>query len=215
MCCVFWGLQQDIITVKRLNNPPVLIKLIMDCVLILFRLPVDSPAVEQHADGQLGWSPSWRCTMGFLMNDITLLDRLTSFPKVRCCIVMFKQALTPKDPEWTIISADDLKRRLGVVPTQDEINAETCELLLPYLKMPEFNFESARRVSGNIAGLCVWVRSMVEYHEVARHVLPKFERLRMLTQELHQAQQLLQLAEVELRQKVILRYRLRTQFYDW
>jgi hypothetical protein len=44
-------------------------------------------------------------------------------------------------------------------PKKDEINAETCELLLPYLWMPEFTFERAKAACGNVAGLCTWVRA--------------------------------------------------------
>ena len=35
---------------------------------------------------------------------------------------------------------------------KDEINGETCELLLPYLNMPEFTFDRARQACGNVAG---------------------------------------------------------------
>ena len=39
----------------------------------------------------------------------------------------------------------------------DEINAETVELLEPYL---DFNFEGAKKVSSDVAGLASWVRAM-------------------------------------------------------
>ena len=68
--------------------------------------------------------------------------------------------------------------------------------------MNGFTFESARHVSGNIAGLCVWVRSMVQYHEVAQHVLPKIQHLEEVTRGLAHAQELLHEAQIELQEKV-------------
>ena len=63
-------------------------------------------------------------------------------------------------------------------PKKDEINGETCELLLPYLWMPEFTFERAKSACGNVAGLCTWVRAMHTYYHIARFVAPKIEALR-------------------------------------
>lgn len=38
----------------------------------------------------------------------------------------------------------------------------------PYFSAPDFNFEAAKKASGNVAGLCNWARSMCKYHEVAK-----------------------------------------------
>ncbi|KAK8898529.1 Dynein heavy chain 5, axonemal [Tritrichomonas musculus] len=53
------------------------------------------------------------------------------------------------------------------------INEEMCDLLLPYLNMIDFTPEAAKMSSGAAAGLCSWVRNMVEYHEVEKVVRPK------------------------------------------
>lgn len=42
------------------------------------------------------------------------------------------------------------------------------ELLQPYFAAPDFNYESAKKASGNVAGLCNWAASMCKYHEVAK-----------------------------------------------
>jgi hypothetical protein len=36
---------------------------------------------------------------------------------------------------------------------KEQINDETVELLQPYFAAPDFNFESARKASGNVAGM--------------------------------------------------------------
>ena len=70
---------------------------------------------------------------------------------------------------------------------RDAINEETCELLLPYLWMPEFNKATAEKASGKVANLCDWVRSMDTYIHVAKKVAPKKEKLRQAQDELQEA----------------------------
>ena len=61
---------------------------------------------------------------------------------------------------------------------KEQINDETVELLKPYFAAPDFNFESARKASGNVAGLCNWAEAMCTYHNVAKVVEPKIIALR-------------------------------------
>ncbi len=58
------------------------------------------------------------------------------------------------------------------------------ELLQPYFAAPDFNYESARKASGNVAGLCNWAEAMCTYHEVAKVVEPKIAKLREAESEL-------------------------------
>jgi len=48
----------------------------------------------------------------------------------------------------------------------------------PYFSGPDFNYESARKASGNVAGLSNWAAAMCKYHEVAKVVEPKIATLR-------------------------------------
>lgn len=61
---------------------------------------------------------------------------------------------------------------------KEQINDETVELLEPYFAAADFNFESAKKASGNVAGLCNWAESMCTYHNVAKVVEPKIVALR-------------------------------------
>lgn len=81
---------------------------------------------------------------------------------------------------------------------KDEINDETVELLQPYFRSVDFNYSSAKKASGNVAGLCNWAESMCKYHIVARDVEPKIIRLNESEKELQVAKGDQESAEQEL-----------------
>ena len=53
---------------------------------------------------------------------------------------------------------------------KDNINDETIELLFPYTSAEDMTFNDAKKASGNVAGLCIWVNSMVLYTKIAKEV---------------------------------------------
>ena len=67
---------------------------------------------------------------------------------------------------------------------KEQITDETVELLQPYFQAPDFNFDSAKKASGNVAGLCNWAAAMCTYHDVAKVVEPKIATLRAAEAEL-------------------------------
>jgi dynein heavy chain len=79
-------------------------------------------------------------------------------------------------PSWSAGSqmmkaSDFLKSLLGF--NLELINEEMCDLLQPYLSMLDFTPQAAAQSSNAAAGLCSWVRNMVEYHQVEKTVRAK------------------------------------------
>ena len=136
--------------VKKLSNPPALVKRILDGVCILLHDPMELKHCEAVPEkGGLWIRDSWEAGRKFL-SDMKALERLQAFK-----------------------ATGD-----GGMGKKDQINEETCELLLPYLVMEAWSTETATKSAKDVAGMCMWVRAMYDYIGIAKFVQPKMDTLR-------------------------------------
>ncbi|KAI9220476.1 dynein heavy chain and region D6 of dynein motor-domain-containing protein [Blastocladiella britannica] len=104
-----------------------------------------------------------------IMDGVTLLmkrriDFITQDADRPCCKPSWSESLK-------LMSQPDFLSSLLNFP-KDEINEETVELLQPYIEMPDFSLEGAKKVSADVAGLASWVRAMCSYYHINKKVIP-------------------------------------------
>ncbi|ELU05307.1 hypothetical protein CAPTEDRAFT_162628 [Capitella teleta] len=101
-----------------------------------------------------------------------------------CVLLLFQRRLelVTADPErvcpkpsWSdamkLMSGSSFLQGLLTFP-KDTINGETVELLQAYLQMDDYNLETAKKVCGDVAGLCAWTRAMAFFYSINKEVLP-------------------------------------------
>lgn len=84
---------------------------------------------------------------------------------------------------------------------RDLINAETVDLMVPYLEYSQYTKEAAVVACGNVAGLLDWTKAMAEFYEVNKNVLPLKASLAISTAKLERANKALQILEDDLAEK--------------
>ena len=129
-----------------------------------------------------------------------------------CCLLLFQRHLDPlqMDPErpcpkpsWNealrLMGGNFLNGLLNF--PKDTINEETVELMLPYFDMEDFNFETAKKVCGDVAGLCNWTLAMATFFGINKEVLPLKANLVVQEAKLKDAEQKLNVAQGQLDEK--------------
>jgi dynein heavy chain len=161
----------DISNLRTMRQPPMLIKRIMDAVLIIQKFPLPPQEVLYEMDAQR-------------KNFVEGAEMMPCWNEAKTMMAdgsKFLRTLTDFNPAL--------------------LNEESVDLLEPYLNRADFTYTAAKRSSGNIAGVCTWVRSLVNYFHVAKVVLPLKASAEMEQKRLEDKKVMLKKAEAELEEK--------------
>lgn len=149
---------QDLNMLSSFKNPPLMIKLIMDCVLILTQKPL-VPVSMTYIELKKGEPP-----IEFISDSFdTYSKKLMSDPS------FIKSLQTFLDTE------------------KDKINDETMEFLEPYLTLDGFDPARAKNASNSAESLCNWCIALSSYHVSSLVMIPKLQNLQAKEGLLHNA----------------------------
>uniref|UniRef100_A0A8C8ED16 Dynein axonemal heavy chain 5 n=1 Tax=Otus sunia TaxID=257818 RepID=A0A8C8ED16_9STRI len=172
------------------------------------KLEAARPALEEAEAALQTIKPSDIATVRKLGKPPHLIMRIMD-----CVLLLFQRkidSVTPDQerpcvkPSWT--EALKLMNNSGFLNMlltfqKDSITGETVELLEPYLDMEDYNLETAKKVCGNVAGLCSWTQAMAYFYGINKEVLPLKANLALQEGRLAAAQMELNNAQIQLDEK--------------
>ncbi|KER25686.1 hypothetical protein T265_14170, partial [Opisthorchis viverrini] len=184
------------------------------------KLEAARPALEEAEEALNTIKPGDISTVRKLAKPPHLIQRIMD-----CVLLLFKRKVDPvkKDPErpgsiktsWTealkLMAASTFLNNLLYFP-RDLINEETVDLIQPYLEQEDYNLEAAKKVCGNVAGLCSWTLAMEKFYWVNKEVIPLKDNLAKMESKLNLANKDLAQAETLLAEKEALLNTVREQY---
>eukprot|EP00940_MAST-03C_sp_MAST-3C-sp2_P000013 g13.t1 len=157
---------------RKMPNPNDMVKLVLDCMLLLLNKPIKSVETAE-------------VTLGFGMDRTKATFLADSYLMARRGILAEKTFLRDL---FTFAEEG-----------RDHVNDETLELLEPYLNLAHFTPEKIKKASPMSACVLTWVKATVDYRNASRHVQPEVEALQQRRDELDHDAKTLGIIETQCR----------------